>query len=406
MSVPSPSPPPETEALGLAHVATASFVGARVAPSAQFWLSLPGGVALARVARRQGLSRGYGASLAAMLQGIAILGPLRVNGPLTQAITAPVVGRLRRRGAQFSACLALRLAHYTVLNVLALWLLLGGLDGYVKTYDATTGWIPFLPQGRTAALVIGAVWQLLWAVLLSAVQVAVYRRALRDWPAAPPTAAAAAPASPAPSRHDARPLALAAVVAFAVLLASTDPVVLAAVAVWLALAWALARPDPTTARVGFALAALLALTTLAAGFIGALGAASSLRRAARAALLVLVATWLRGAAGPEGMRDVFRAVLRHVHALGWARSASALLERLDSAPRLTAAGQDLVEALRPVDKRPAPIADATTAWVAAEAARGAGGEAPPAAAQPARPRDRLLVILTALPLAGLLGHAL
>ena len=111
MSVPSPSPPPETEALGLAHVATASFVGARVAPSAQFWLSLPGGVALARVARRQGLSRGYGASLAAMLQGIAILGPLRVNGPLTQAITAPVVGRLRRRGAQFSACLALRLAH-------------------------------------------------------------------------------------------------------------------------------------------------------------------------------------------------------------------------------------------------------------------------------------------------------
>jgi len=404
--VSAPSPSPETEALGLAHVATASFVGARVAPSAQFWLSLPGGVALARVARRQGLSRGYGASLAAMLQGVAILGPLRVNGPLTQAITAPVVGRLRRRGAQFAACLALRLVHYTVLNVLALWLLLGGLNGYVKTYNATTSWIPLVPQGRTAALVIGGLWQLAWGIALTAVQVAVYRRALRDWPAAPPTAAGPASASPAPARHDARPLALAAVVAFAVLLASTAPAVLAGVAAWLALAWALARPDPTTARVGVALAALLTLTTLAAGFIGALGAASSLRRAGRAALLVLVATWLRGAAGPEGMRDVFRAVLRRLRAFGWARSASALLERLDSAPRLTAAGRELVDALREVDKQPAPIADATTAWVAAEAARGAGGEAPPPAAQPARSRDRLLVVLTALPLAGLLGHAL
>src|SRR4051812_41015439 len=147
--VPDRSRSPETEALGLAHVATASFVGARVAPSAQFWLSLPGGVALARSARRGGLSRGYGVSLAATLQGVAILGPLRVNGPLTQAITAPPIGRLRRGGAQFAVCLALRLAHYALLNVLAVWLLLGGIDGFVHTYDATTGWLGFVPQGRT-----------------------------------------------------------------------------------------------------------------------------------------------------------------------------------------------------------------------------------------------------------------
>jgi hypothetical protein len=68
-------------------------------------------VALARSARRFGLSQGYGASLAAMLQGVAILGPLRINGPLTQAITAPLIGRLRARAAQFAACLALRLVH-------------------------------------------------------------------------------------------------------------------------------------------------------------------------------------------------------------------------------------------------------------------------------------------------------
>src|SRR5205085_11081501 len=110
------------------------------APAAQFWISLPGGVALARVAQRQGLSRGYGASLAAMLQGVAILGPLRINGPLTQAITAPAVGRARARGVQMAVCLALRVAHYAVLNVLAVWLLLGGIHGLVKTYDATTGW--------------------------------------------------------------------------------------------------------------------------------------------------------------------------------------------------------------------------------------------------------------------------
>src|SRR3954463_8370543 len=107
--VPDRSRSPETEALGLAHVATASFVGARVAPSAQFWLSLPGGVALALSARRFGLSRGYGASLAAMLQGVAILGPLRINGPLTQAISAPLIGRLPSRAAQFASCLVLRL---------------------------------------------------------------------------------------------------------------------------------------------------------------------------------------------------------------------------------------------------------------------------------------------------------
>jgi hypothetical protein len=404
--VSAPSPSPETEALGLAHVASAAFVGARVAPSAQFWLSLPGGVALARAAQRFGLSRGYGASLAAMLQGVAILGPLRVNGPLTQAITAPAIGRVRRRGAQFAVCLTLRLIHYTVLNVLAVWLLFGGIDGFVKTYEATTGWLGFVPQGRTAAILVTILYQAAWAVFFSTVQVAVYRRALRSWPEAPGAPAVTAPASGPGSGIDARPLALAAVVAFGVLLASTDPVVLAGVAAWLALAWLLARPDAQTARVGAALAALLALTTLGAGLIGSLGFSSSVRRAVRAALLVLVATWLRGAAGPEGMRDVFRAVLGRLRRAGWAREASALLERLDSAPRLTAAGRELIDALKEVPKRPGPVADATTAWVAAEAVHGAGGEVRAPSVGRARPRDRLLVALSVVPLAGLLGHAL
>jgi hypothetical protein len=407
VSARSPSRETDDEALGLAHVATAAFVAARVAPSAQFWLTLPGGVALARAGRLFGLSRGYGASLAATLQGVAILGPLRVNGPLTQAITAPAIGRLRGRTGQFAVCLTLRLAHYAVLNALAVWLLLGGVDGLVRTYEATTGWTHVLPQGRTAAILVTILYQAAWAVLLSAIQVAVYRRALREWPptgedAEPVAAAASAPAAGV----DARPLAVAAVVAFAVLLASTDPIVLAAVGAWLALAWALVRPDPQVVRVGLALAALLAATTLLAGVIGSLGFDDSLRRAVRAALLVLVATWLRGAAGPEGMRDVFRAVLNRVRGIGWAREAESLLERLDSGPRLTAAGRELVDALRDVDKRPGPVADATTAWVAAEARRGGGGEAPTVRSHRPRPRDRLLVALSIVPLAGLVGHAL
>ena len=407
---PGPRPDAHAEALGLAHVATAAFVGARVAPSAQFWLSLPGGVALARAAQRRGLGRGYGASLAATLQGVAILGPLRVNGPLTQAISAPALGRLEARGApvavQFTVCLALRLLHYAVLNVLAVWLLLGGIDGYVRTYEATTGWAGVLPQGRTGALVVGIAWQLLWAAFFSVVQVAVYRRALRRWPESGEAHDGSAPAAAPAGGHDARALAVAALVAFAVLLASTSPVVLAGVATWLALAWLLARPDAQVARVGAGLAVLLAVGALAAGLIGALGFVPSLRRAARAALLVLVATWLRGAAGPEGMRDVFGAVLARLRRLGWAREARALLEGLDSAPRLMAAGRELIEALRPVRKRPGPVADATTGWVAAEAARGAGGAPPAPARLEVRRRDRLVVALAALPIAGLLGHAL
>ena len=406
--MPDRSRSPETEALGLAHVATASFVGARVAPSAQFWLSLPGGVALARSARRFGLSRGYGASLAAMLQGVAILGPLRINGPLTQAITAPLIGRLRSRPAQFASCLALRLVHYAVLNVVAVWLLLGGLDGYVKTYEATTGWLGILPQGRTGALVVGIVWQAIWAVFFTTVQLAVYRRALRQWPAG--EAGGAGGEMPAPaaaaSARDARALAVAALIAFGVLLSGTSPLLLAAVGVWLAIAWLIARPDPQVARVGFALAAVLAASALAGGVIGGLGFESSLRRAVRAALLVLVATWLRGAAGPEGMRDVFRSALDRLRRLGWAREAESLLERLDSAPRLAAAGRALVDALRDVPKRPVPVADATAGWVAAEAARGGATETRPTTRLAARPLDRVVVALVFVPLAGVVGHAL
>ena len=83
---------------GPAHVAVVSFLAARAAPTGGFWVALAGGVALARVAERRGARLGFGASIAAMLETVAIIGPARFGVPLTQAATAPMLGRLEARG--------------------------------------------------------------------------------------------------------------------------------------------------------------------------------------------------------------------------------------------------------------------------------------------------------------------
>ena len=83
---------------GPAHVAVVSFLAARAAPAGGFWIALAGGVAIARVAERRGARLGFGASIAAMLETVAIIGPARFGIPLTQAATAPLLGRLEARG--------------------------------------------------------------------------------------------------------------------------------------------------------------------------------------------------------------------------------------------------------------------------------------------------------------------
>src|ERR1700716_85789 len=105
---------------GLAHVAAVSFLAARAAPWGSCGLSLAGGAALAREADLRGLRAGYASSLAAVLQTVAMVGPLRFNAPLTQALSAPLLGGMHARGrrpaALFAACVAIRLLHYTVLT--------------------------------------------------------------------------------------------------------------------------------------------------------------------------------------------------------------------------------------------------------------------------------------------------
>ncbi|HWC25115.1 MAG TPA: hypothetical protein VG474_00900 [Solirubrobacteraceae bacterium] len=420
-----PAASPAAAQAGLAHVATASFLTSRVVPTGGFAVALAGGVALARTGRVAGLRTGYGASLAAMLQAIAVLGPSRISVPLTQALSAPLLGRLHARGArlatQIAACAAIRASDQVAFTLFYIWIIAGGVETYAATYDAIIGRIPGLPGGTTGALAATGFALVAWTAFASVVQVLVYRGALRAWPlvgaggAAPaqpragaragtgaaPGDALAAGAPPHP-RYDPRAVALAAVVAFVVLVATTAWPVLAAVAAWLAIASATARADRSPVRAGLALAALLAGGALAFGLIGGAGLELTLQRTVRAGLLVLVATWLRAAAGERGLREVARRSLRCARRVPAVGEASEILDRLGATGALGASGRALVADVRRVRRRPGVLAIAVLRWVAAEAER--FHAAPPPV--PARPRlraawrDRLLVATMIAAVAG------
>jgi hypothetical protein len=403
--------PPATGPTGLAHVATVSFLAARAAPSAQFWLALAGGIGLARAAALNGLRTGYGASAAAMLQTVAVMGPARVNGPLTQALTAPLLGALHRRGtsvpAQVAACFAIRLTHYVVLTAALVWIVLGGLDAYVGSYDALTGWLGILPKGERGALIVTIVVNVGLAVFYSVTQVLVYRWALSSWPegARPALASAAGSGEDRGSaRFDPRAITLAAALAFVLLLSGTHWALLGSVAAFLALAWAVSRPDPEALSLGLALTALLALGAIVASLVAGIGIDEALRRGSRAGLLVLVATWMRAAAGPAGLRETFRRVLWRIRWVPPAREASEILDGLDSGDRLIMSGRTLVDALGPVEKRPLPVAAVVRDWVAAEAAGFRAGVAAARARLTAAPRDGVLIVLAVAPAVTLFAH--
>ncbi|HEX8082761.1 MAG TPA: hypothetical protein VF529_00635 [Solirubrobacteraceae bacterium] len=385
---------------GLGHVATASFLASRLAPSGGFAVALAGGVAVARSAQRDGFRAGAGTSAAAMLQTVAIMGPARVGIPLTQAVSAPVLGWMEARGhgtvAQALAAAAIRLGHHVVGVLFYVWLILG-IDAYAGSYDRLLGWLPLLPEGRTGALLATSLAILGWTASASAVQAIVYRRGLARWRddgETVPARAAPRAVGSTDRRFDPRAVLFAAIVAFAVLVASTAWPLLAAVAVWLAAAWAVSRGDRGPVRAGLILTAALAGTTLVFGFVGGLGLDSTLRRTARAALLVLVATWLRSAAGEDGLREVFRRVLRRAHRVPVARETEVVLEGLGSPGALAASGRRLIARLRDVPaKTPVPLADAVLDWVAGEAGKHAPPPADPPRALRARARDALLVAL-------------
>ncbi|HET8820123.1 MAG TPA: hypothetical protein VFM57_01125, partial [Thermoleophilaceae bacterium] len=315
------SAPPE--AVGPAHVGVVSFLAARAAPTGGFWIALAGGVALARVAERRGARLGFGASAAAMLETVAIIGPARFGVPLTQALTAPMLGRLHACGAglwpQLLACALVRLLHNAATTAFFIWVIAGGLDAYAGTYDAL-GRRVGLEVGTADALVLTLAGLLAWAAFASTIQVLVYRHGLRMWADAPaeefPGAAHGLQGGSALDRRfdsgrrfDPRAVAVAALVAFVLLLASTGWELLAAVALWLGVAWLVSRAERAPLRAGLAFAAILAGGAFVFALGGGLGLDTALRRASRAGLLVLAATWLRAAAGAAGLREVSRRAL-------------------------------------------------------------------------------------------------
>jgi hypothetical protein len=167
------------------------------------------------------------------------------------------------------------------------------------------------------------------------------------------------------------------------------------VTVWLAPAWALSRPDREPLATGLAFAAILAGGALLFALGGGLGLDVALRRAARAGLLVLVATWLRAAAGADGLREVSRRALGKLRRVPAATEAADVLDDIGSEGRLVAAGRSLAADLGAVPKRPVAVLDAVLAWVVRESA--AHRAAPPrrAAALAAGPLDLALVLAAA-----------
>ena len=130
---------------------------------------------------------GFGASAAAMLETVAIIGPARFGVPLTQALTAPILGGLHARGVgfwpQLGACALVRLLHNAATTAFFIWVIAGGLDAYAGTYDAIGRHVG-IEVGTADAVVLTLVSLLAWAAFASTVQVLVYRRGLRAWDAA------------------------------------------------------------------------------------------------------------------------------------------------------------------------------------------------------------------------------
>jgi hypothetical protein len=372
-------------AIGPAHVAVVSFLAARAAPTGGFWVALAGGVALARVAERLGARIGFGASAAAMLETVAIIGPARFGVPLTQALSAPMLGRLHARGAgfwpQLVACAIVRLLHNAATTAFFIWVITGGLDAYAGTYDAVGRRIG-IEVGTADALALTLAGLLAWAAFASTVQVLFYRRGLRAWSAQiserqhrgedPPArwqknVAYSATNLSHLGRFDPRAVAAAALIAFVLLLSSTAWALLAAVSGWLAVVWLLSRPEHEPVPTGLVFAGLLAAGAFAFALGGGLGLDTALRRAARAALLVLVATWLRAAARATGLREVSRRALGRLRRIPSAPEATEVLEAIASEGRLAAAGRALAADLSKTPKRPFALLDAVLAWVVREA---------------------------------------
>lgn len=368
----SPSTERERTLAGLANVAAMTFLAARAVPGG-FVVALAGGVPLARASQRHGTRAGYAAAGASLIETMAIMGPARMGIPVPHAASAPALGALERRGAALLwlalTGAAIRFGYYLVTSAFY-FLVLVGLDAYLGTYEAIRGTLTFLPAGTAAAILVNAAFLLVWSLVAGLIQAWAVRRGLRRWPDA--GAELGERPAAAPGRRglaDPRAVVGAGLVAIVITLATTEPVALALVAGWLAAAWLIVRADARSFAGGLALAAPLALSTLAFGLVGGLDAELALRRAARVALLVLTAVWLRSAAGADGLRAISLRAVRRLRRLPTLALSARVLGASAGVGNYGDSARRLGRGMRSARKRPGPLLGAVLGWIASEAGR-------------------------------------
>ena len=309
-----------------------------------------------------------------MLETVAIIGPARFGVPLTQALSAPILGRLHARGVGFWPQLAglrdrapaAQRGHHRVLHLgdrrrarrLRRHLRRdrppgghrgrhGGRAGADRSRDCWPG-----PRSRArcrcwctgAGCGAGTAWPANDSIEGTPSRRRWRKRCGFRYGSQPPGAASTRVRSPR-----------ASVVAFVVAACpARSGSLLAAVAAWLALAWLLSRPGPgARAQPASLFAAILAAGAFVFALGGGLGLDVALRRGARAALLVLVATWLRAAAGAAGLREVSRRVLGRLRRdplgdRGGARCSTRSTPRAGSRPPRARCGERVGESpMRP-----------------------------------------------------------
>ncbi len=366
-----------TRALGgMANVAALTFLVARAVPLG-WTVGIAGGVPLARAAQRHGARAGYATATASLVETTAIMGPARMGIPVPQAASAPLLGALAGRGAPYvalaAAGAAMRTAYYAVTSAFSIVVLVG-LDAYLGTYDRVRDLLGFLPSGTSAALVLTFASLVVWSTGAGLIQAWVIRRGLARWEdevAATPSIAPLrdADADAAAESPHAGALVLGAVAGFAVTLASTDPRALGAIALVLAVAWAASAADGRAVVRGVAIAAPLAISTLAFGLVGGIGSDSAVLRSARVALLVLIAVWVRSAAGSQGLRRVSLVAVRRLRRVGVLADSAAVLGAATPVEDLSGSARRLGGRLRSARRRPVPVVDAALGWIAEESVR-------------------------------------
>jgi hypothetical protein len=307
-----------------------------------------------------------------------------------------------RPAAQVAACAVLRLVNNSIVAAFFILVIVGGPEAYAGPLDWIAGKVGVVPDGPEGALILTGVGLLGWAAFASTVQVMVYRRGLGAWSSETVELREHVPADPDPeSRWDPRALALAAAIAWGVLLAQTEWALLAAVMAWLVFATFTTRFDWDVVKVGLVIGGVLAVSVAIFTLTAGLGVDLALRRGARAALLVLVATWLRGAAGEPGLRELARRTLGRLRRVPSAPEAAAVLERLGHGRELAPAARSLADTVGPAEKEMIPFVDAVLGWVSAEAARFRPHDPGPRPRLRFRVRDAL--VLASAAVAGTLG---